>query len=201
MKLFYSPNSPFSRKCRVIIREKSIEKRVEEIIAMPMENTPHLLAVNPLGTVPALLTDEGKALCDSTIICEYLDSLLSESPPIYPAESSARFEALRIAALGDGIMAASVSCFIENTKPQDKRAQSWIDRKETAILRTLEVVEALNLDIEAPLHIGAVSLACALDYVRFRQIHLDWQGRHPALARWFSQVLECPSFAATAPIP
>ena len=58
MKLFYSPNSPYARKARVIIREKNLSS-IEEISVMPTENPPELWAVNPLGTVPALATDDG----------------------------------------------------------------------------------------------------------------------------------------------
>ena len=55
MKLFVSPNSPYARKCRVILREKNLAG-IEEIAVNAMENPPELLAVNPLGTVPAMVT-------------------------------------------------------------------------------------------------------------------------------------------------
>ncbi|NBO19502.1 MAG: glutathione S-transferase, partial [Proteobacteria bacterium] len=67
MKLFYAPNSPYARKCRVIIREKGIGG-VEEVLTLPMDNPPELITVNPLGAVPALLLPSGRALCDSPII-------------------------------------------------------------------------------------------------------------------------------------
>lgn len=198
MKLLYSPNSPFSRKCRVVIREKGLV--VEEVVAMPMENPEPLLKINPLGTVPAFISHEGDAFCESPVICEYLDSLPSEAASLIPAKGNARFAALRLAALSDGIADASVQCFMENRKPADKRNQDWIERKEQAIMRAIDTVAQMRLDPKTPLTIGTIALACALDYVRFRQIHLTWQDTQPQLAKWFEETLQHPSFAATVPM-
>jgi glutathione S-transferase len=198
MKLFYAPNSPYARKCRVVIREKEL-KHVEEVLAMPADNPPELLAVNPLGTVPALQTGEGP-LCDSALICEYLDALPSARPPLFPA-GPARMKALRLAALADGIMDAAVSCVLEQRKAAERRSPEWIDRKEKAILRSIAATAKDRPDEKAPLDIGTLGLACALDYVRFRCMHLDWQGREPELAAWLEHALQRPSFGATAPLP
>ncbi len=85
MKLFYSVNSPFVRKCRVVALEKGLEKRIELVTINPMENPQELLAVNPLGTIPALITEDGLHLCDSAVICEYLDSLAPEPVVVHAA--------------------------------------------------------------------------------------------------------------------
>jgi glutathione S-transferase len=75
--LHHLPLSPFSRKVRVVLREKNLEfeLRVEKV----WERRPDFLAVNPAGTVPVLVEDDGTTLADSNVICEYLDE-------VYPAE-------------------------------------------------------------------------------------------------------------------
>ena len=199
MKLLYAPNSPFSRKCRVVIREKGLD--VEEIVTMPPENPAQLLAANPLGRVPAFITHDGSTFCESAVICEYLDQLPSEAPALFPAKNNARFSVLSLAALGDGIAEAAVQCFMETRRPAEKRSQEWIDRKQQSILRTVDALAHMHLDPKAPLTIGTIAVACALDYVRFRLIHLGWQDTQPQLAKWFEETLQHPSFAATAPMP
>ena len=118
MKLLYTPNSPFARKCRIVVQEKKLESRVELVhVGHPLENPQELLDINPLGTVPALVTDEGLHLCDSAAICEYLDSLPSDIAPLLPPTES-RECVLAFMALAEGMMNAAVSCTLERFRPQ-----------------------------------------------------------------------------------
>jgi len=198
MKLFYSVNSPFVRKCRVVALEKGLEKRIELVTINPMENPQELLAVNPLGTIPALITEDGLHLCDSAVICEYLDSLAPE-PVLYPKDS-ARICALAMAEMADGMMNAAVSCVLERRRPADKQSNEWIERKEGAILRTIGKFAKVPLD-PSLLSIGTINLTVALSYVSFRFPHLAWREAHPGLTSWYDDIIKRPSFVATAPAP
>src|ERR1700687_3355412 len=74
MQLFYSPNSPYARKARIIIHELGLKSRVEDlIVSLPADAK--LRAVNPLGKIPALILDDGSVIYDSPVICEYLDDV------------------------------------------------------------------------------------------------------------------------------
>lgn len=200
MKLLYAPNSPYARKCRVILREKGLVDRVEEVLTMPMDNPAELIAINPLGAVPALLAGEGRAFCDSPIICEFLDSLQSDAPSLFPGPGRDRWDILALASLADGLMDAAVQIVLENRKPEGQRSQSWIDRKQEAILRTIGLIAHRRFDPQV-FNISTIGVVCALDYVRFRLPYLDWQGRHPELAQWLEKAVQRPSFSATAPQP
>ena len=68
MKLYYSPTSPYARKCLVLAIEKSLVNQVELVNLSPWDNLNNLLQVNPLCKVPALELDDGSALCDSPLI-------------------------------------------------------------------------------------------------------------------------------------
>lgn len=197
MKLFFSVNSPYARKCRVVAAEKGLADKIEYIQVAPMENPPELLAVNPLACVPALATDDGMALCESPVICEYLDSL-SPKNPLIPS-GNGRFQVLALAALADGVMDAAVACVLEGRRPEDKRSMEWVIRKETAIKRVIAVM-AQELHSGLPLSMGTINTAVALSYVNFRLPGINWTGQHPELALWLEQFSSRDSMKSTKPV-
>lgn len=196
MKLYYSPNSPYARKCRIVTLEKGLQKQVEFVQVDPWANPPELLKVNPLGKIPALVTDEGMALCESPVICEYLDMLSPEIKLLPPAE---RLQILGVSALADGIMDQAVAWVIETMKrPADKQWPVWVKRQEDGIMRTIGLI-APHASKEDPLSVGTIALAVALAYVSFRMPHLNWRGAHPNLAEWLDNFEKRPSMQATRP--
>jgi len=198
MKLFYSPNSPYARKARIVIREKSIAG-VEEILVNTADNSPELLAINPLGTVPTFLTDAGLHLCESPIICEFLDSLPSSAPLLISNDFGARLCILSLAALGDGIMDAAVTMVMESRRPPEKQMHATIERKEKAVLRAIEKIASAKLDYSFPLTMGTLNVAVALLYIDFRLPHLAWRIAHPEMAVWVDGLDTTESFATTRP--
>ena len=69
--LYHLPLSPFARKVRLVLAEKRLpfELRYEKV----WERRPEYLELNPACTVPTLLEDNGLAVPDSAVICEYLE--------------------------------------------------------------------------------------------------------------------------------
>ena len=57
MKLYFANTSPYARKARMTVIEKALEDRVEAIFQNPFDDSPELKTANPLGKVPALVTD------------------------------------------------------------------------------------------------------------------------------------------------
>jgi glutathione S-transferase len=196
MKLFYSTNSPYARKCRVVVIEKGLESRVELLLVNPMDSPAELLAVNPLATVPALVTDEGLHLCDSSVICEYLDTLSAE-PQLFP-EPKARECVLAFIAMADGIMDAAVACVLEGRRPKELQYAMWRERKEAAIMRTIEKFSGIDMR-HSPLSMGSINLAVALAYVSFRLPHINWRDQQPPLAAWLDEFSNRNSMQATKP--
>lgn len=197
MKLFYGPNSPFSRKCRILILEKNI-KDVEMIPVSAVENPPELIAVNPLCTVPAFVTHDGLHLCDSSVICEYLDGLPSAAPKFIP-EGEARLCVMALAVMAEGIMNAAVACVLEGRRPKENQYPAWVARKETAVARAIDKIGAAGLDFTLPLTFGMLNTAIALQYVDFRLPQIQWRHKHTALAAWADEMKKRPSFAQTLP--
>ncbi|MFC7539498.1 glutathione S-transferase N-terminal domain-containing protein [Siccirubricoccus deserti] len=82
MKLAHSPASPYVRKAVACAIARGIDQQVE--LWTVGTTDPALLPLNPLSKVPSLLTDDGMALYDSPVICEYLDSI-GDAPKLFPA--------------------------------------------------------------------------------------------------------------------
>jgi glutathione S-transferase len=63
-------------------------------------NPPELIAQNPLGKIPVLVTDDG-AIFDSRAITQHLNRLSGNA--LFPRNAAKRLEAERLEALADGI--------------------------------------------------------------------------------------------------
>jgi glutathione S-transferase len=126
MQLYYSQTSPYSRKVRVCILEKSLSDRTSLICCNPFDNPASLQQNNPLGKVPTLLLADGTVLYDSPVICEYIDSLAAD-PVLIPNLGKQRFQVLRWQAIGDGIMDATFSTVMENRRRAAYRSTWWLE--------------------------------------------------------------------------
>ena len=74
MKLWYSPTSPYVRKVLVTAIELGIRDQIELVRTDVWDPATTVGEINPLGRIPALETDDGEALYDSPVICEFLDA-------------------------------------------------------------------------------------------------------------------------------
>jgi glutathione S-transferase len=196
VKLFHSPTSPFVRKVMACAIVRGIDGRIEAIPCNPHESPAALLAVNPLSKVPCLVADDGLALFDSPVICEFLDSI-GNVAPLFPAAGPARWRALKQQAAGDGILDAAVGRRGEQGKPQEEARTAWMERQKAVVGRMLDQIEA-----EPPhgaLDIGTITLACALGYLDFRFAAEPWRPTHPRLADWFVGIAAHPAMARTKP--
>jgi glutathione S-transferase len=91
MKLYQTYTSPFPTRVRLMLYAKGIEA---EIIEPPgfhssAESKGDYMAINPIGRVPALVLDDGRALPESEVICEYLEDAFPE-PSLRPADAWGR---------------------------------------------------------------------------------------------------------------
>ncbi len=197
MKLRYSPTSPYVRKVTVCAAETGLSGRIERIPTLPFDPASDLVSDNPLGKVPALITDDGERLYDSRVICEYLDSLHG-GPRLFP-EPPARWTALRRQALGDGILDAAVLIVLERRREPALQSTAFIDRQMSKIGAALDALEAECDAFGETVDIGAITIGCALGYLDFRFPDEDWRADQPKLAAWFARFAERPSMVESAP--
>ncbi len=200
MRLWQNPASPFARKVRIVVREANLSARVEELATLvsPVSPNKDLTACNPLVKIPALQLDDGAVLYDSTVICEYLDTLNLGQRLIPPGD--ARWAALRLQALCNGILEAAVLCRYEMAvRPEDFRWQGWIDGQFTKIRNGLDALEREVPHWGASFQIGQITAACVTGYLDFRFASEPWRDTRPQLAAWHQRVAMRASITATIP--
>jgi len=200
VKLHWSSRSPFVRKVMIFAHECGLADRIEcvrTVIAMNKPNT-DLLRINPLGKIPTLVRDDGSALYDSTVICEYLDSL-HDGRRLFPASGEARWKALRRHALGNNLMDNLMLWRNELLRPQQQQSPETLAAFE---LKVRNAVAELDIEADAlesaPVDIGHVAIGCALGYADFRFGHLQWRNGGVRIARWQDEFAQRPSMRNTA---
>lgn len=198
MKIYFSPFSPYVRKCLVVGHELGLDDRIEllDSAAHPVNRDRAIIEKNPLGKVPTFLTDDGQVLYDSRVICEYLDTLAGGT--LFPASGTARWTTLTLQSLGDGILDAALLARYEDVaRPEAIRWPEWraaqLDKAETA-LHHLEADTAL---IEGRVDIGSLTVGCALWYLDLRFPDFGWRARFPQVAQWWAGFSQRPSMQAS----
>ena len=88
MQLLYSSMSPFARKVRVVAFELGLADRLALVVAAPYTDEA-VRAINPLSKIPVLIPEDGVAIFDSPVICEYLDEAYPP-PPLLPGDAVMR---------------------------------------------------------------------------------------------------------------
>jgi len=203
MKLHWSPRSPFVRKVMIVAHERGLISRITCVRTVAATAKPHaeLMKDNPLSKIPTLVLDDGTALYDSPVICEYFDSLgdLEDAPKLFPSDPKARLVALRRQALGDGFLDLLVLL-----RDERKRAQPSAAHLGSAAVRKRAILDSLEAEATelaaAPFRIGHVAIGCALSYLDFRYTDEDWREAHSRLAAWHATFAARPSVRATEPV-
>jgi glutathione S-transferase len=192
MILRSSPPSPFGRKVKLALGILGLENEVAIEKADPTDASDSLRQQNPLGKIPALITEDGTVLYDSPVILEYLDTRAGGGK-IIPKDPKARLAALTLQALCDGILDAGILLVYEGRwRPPEMAVQKWIDHQRGKVERALAALEAAPPKLDAVPNVGAITLACALGYGDLR-FEGKWRTGHPKLVKWLD------AFAANVP--
>jgi glutathione S-transferase len=200
MKLHWSPRSPFVRKVMIVAHERGLVDRLNCVRTVAAMTTPHaeLMRDNPLSKIPTLVLDDGSALYDSPVICEYLDAL-DGKPQLFPIAGKPRLIALRRQALGDGFLDLMVSA--RNERLRDEPSEIHL---KSAAVRSAAVLANLEREADAlaasAFDIGHIAIGCALSYLDFRFADQDWRKGHARLAIWHAVFAARPSVQATRPV-
>ena len=192
--LRYSPASPYARKIRIAADLLGLSEGIEIATANASDPADSLRRQNPLGKIPTLVLEDGSSLYDSRVIAEYLDHLAGGGR-IIPTEPTARFAALRLQALGDGINDAALLIRYETSnRPEALRYEEAIALQQGKIDRALD---ALEIALPAgSVDIGHIAIACALGYLDLRFAGA-WREKRPRLVAWLEKFAhDVPAFEA-----
>jgi glutathione S-transferase len=197
MILRSTPASPFARKVRIGIAVLGLADKIDVREADLNDPADSIRAQNPLGKIPVLIMEDGTAYYDSRVILEVLDHIAGGGK-ILPTEPKARFAALRLQALCDGILDAGVLLVYENRyRPPEKLVQAWVDRQTDKVTRAMKALEAAPPVLGSMPDVGQISLACALGYQDLR-FGGTWRKTYPKLVAWLDRFEALvPAFAQT----
>lgn len=201
MKLIGALASPYVRKVRIVLAEKKLDYKLE--LENVWADDTRIQQSNPLGKVPCLVMEDGEAVFDSRVICEYLDTL-SPVGKLIPPSGRERAEVRCWEALADGVTDAAVQIRVEAMfHDEASRSQALIDRQRSKIDEALRAM-ARGLDerqwcASNRLTLADVAVVCALGYLDFRFPEIAWRDAHPNLADHFERMSARPSVVDTAP--
>jgi glutathione S-transferase len=198
MKLHWSPRSPFVRKVMVTAHELGIADKIQTVrtfVALDIPNQA-LLADNPISKIPTLVLDDGTAIHDSLVICEYLNELAEGA--LFPPPGNARWQAMTWHALGNGLMDALLLWRYESMQPIERQSKALLDIWALKTRSALDWLEAQVPVLEAArFGIGHITIGILLSYLDFRFDHLGWRSGRPALAGWHAAMAARPSMQLT----
>lgn len=197
MKLYYSPASPYVRKVLIVAHEVGLAGRIENVVAAvhPINRSQTVIAHNPLGQLPTLITDDGQGLADSRVICEYLDDLGNGG--LFPRDNS-RWTAINDQSMADGLLGAALLARYESVvRPQEQQNAAWVGGQMDKIKTTLAAINQAAPTLAGRVDIGTISFAAALSYLDLRFATLDWRAANPAAASWYKTFATRPSMVAT----
>ena len=199
MKLYFSQNSPYARRPRLVLHEAQLLDKVEEVDLTPRaENDAVLFANGPGGKVPALLTNTGAFVVESLLICRYLDDLsgsklTSKDPDLHE-------KALELEGIASVLMDTLYFRTYEARRDELKQVAA-IKAKDAKI--AFAAYDALNEAASGfgdKIDLGILATVAALGYADWRHPADNWRAGRVTLADWFERVSERPSIKLTAPV-
>jgi glutathione S-transferase len=197
--LYHLPLCPFSRKIRLVLGEKQlpVELRVEKT----WERRAEYLALNPAGTVPTLLEDNGLAVADSSVICEYLEEAY-DTETLLGTTLPERVEARRLVAWFDGPFAMAVTLnfvvekYLKRISRQGQPDANALRRGYAHLREHLAYIgwlaAARNFlagDKFSLADLAAAAHVSVLDFLG----EIDWS-EHADAREWYARVKSRPSF-------
>jgi glutathione S-transferase len=197
MILRTTPPSPFGRKVNLAAHLLGLSGEIKIEKGDPNDANDTLRRQNPLGKIPTLVLEDGSTLYDSRVILEYLDHRAGGGK-IIPSDTKARFAALRLQALADGMTDAQILLVYEGRfRDPEHHVKKWTDYQADKIKRGLTALEAEPPALDAIPNVGQIALACFLGH-RDLRFGGDWRAAHPKLVTWLDRfAAKVPAFAET----
>lgn len=179
-RLLYASASPYSAKVRMCAAHAGVT--LEAVIVDTNAPTPELLSANPLGRIPTLITDDGVAVHDSSVITQYLNRVGSTA--LFPRNAGKRLEAENLESLADGLCDCLLAHVYERRfRPEELVHAPWLDRQWEKVTRTLDAINANPPKLPARINAGHIAMRACLGYLDLRFAG-KWDRGRSRLKRW-----------------
>jgi glutathione S-transferase len=197
--LYHLPLSPACREVRLLLAEKKLEA-----VLVGEGNWPdgdEFLRLNPAGTVPVLVEEDGTAIAERSPIVEYLEEAYGETP-FLPSGPKARAEIRRLTGWFDGKFGAEVTqpiLFERVDKRQLRLGPPDMGIVRTALERLKDHLDYMSTLIEQRKWLGGEALSLADLTAAAHLSCLDYLGdvpwrQHEAAKDWYVRLKARPSF-------
>lgn len=136
MKLYGAIASPYVARVMMFADLKGIQLELES--APGGMGSDEYKTINPTGKIPALVTDRGECIAESTVICDYLEAL-HPSPALIPADPLLQAQSRMIARMTD-LYVAPHNTPLNRMGPQ--RDQALIEKQAALFAQGFDYIEA-----------------------------------------------------------
>lgn len=209
MRLFDFNRAPNPRRARIAFAEKGIDIELVPVNLFRMEQlSPEFLAINPLGTVPVLETDDGTYLTENVAICSYLDDLQPE-PPLMGSSATEKALVLNWNNIVEQSGLFSVAEVLRNWSPgfRNRAFPGTMDYPQLPALvergrhRTEQFFDHMERRLSETTYLAGdhfsfadITLLAITDFAGW--VEIQPQATRPAFARWYEKVAARPSMRA-----
>jgi glutathione S-transferase len=193
--------SPYVRKVLVALELKQVPYEIDPIV--PFFGDERFAQMSPLRRVPVLV-DEEVTLCDSSVICQYLDEKYP-SPPLYPSARFARAQARWLeeyadTRLGDVMIwrlynEIVISRFVWGKSTSKEVVERTKNVELPEVLDHLEAQLPAEGHLYGQLSIADISIAAFFRNLDFARVPVDAE-RWPRTVGYVARILALPPFAA-----
>ncbi len=197
MKILVLETSPYVRKVCIVADEKGLA--YERVATNPRARPALLAKNNPMGKVPVLIDDRGRAIFDSNVIVDYLDAKGGE-PFFIPTDMEERAEVKTVVSSADGIVDAVAAVAMAGFVDKGNISERWAGWQHGKAATALEWLEKRSKDGNyfcfGRLTLADVALVCALDFLdRVPSAQISWRDRCPRLLSSFEMLSQRDAFA------
>lgn len=194
------PASPFVRKVLAVCEMKGVPYRLDPIV--PFFGNDAFGDISPLRRIPVWIDDQ-VTLCDSTVICEYLEERYP-TPSMLPGDAARRAQARWLEEFSDTRMAdvfiwrlfyqAVILPFIFQ-KPRDKeKIASVVAEQVPEVMDYLERVAPGDGFLGREVSIGDLAVTIPFGNLRWARVEPD-KTRWPKTCAWIARTEATPTLA------
>ena len=195
MRLLGTTRSPYVRKVRVFAAETGFIDRIKlDLHSVHLAAfSPDVSALNPLGRVPTLVSDDGRVFRDSLVIGVYL-AMEAGRDDLWPTDQDTLLKVMNTHAVATGLLDILILRLVELGKPEGRVWPEVISATALKIGTVLDHFETNIGELAAEGRtLGTFSVAVALDYLDFRFHDIDWRGPRQKLAEWHRTISDWPA--------
>ena len=200
VKLYVTLTSPYARLARIVVLEKELDGKVEQIIAKTRQADSPYYEVNPSGRVPCLVLSDGTRLEESQLVCSYLDHLDS-APRFEPPSGTGGLHVRRLESMARSLMDGLSVWIRERFRPDGEWSPGIVNHEQT---RAARLVDSWEAEIDNSAMHGDFNNMAQLTLITALQLEqwnpdFKWREEHPRLVEWCEQLSDRSSLQKTVP--